>query len=251
MVRIYVRDVIDAPVEKVWGLIRDFNGMPKWGPFVRKGHIQNSMPSDATKKDRELLTDPRRATRHHNVAVAPGAASRTRVSHSSTGASLSGPCSLQIQLGPQAIEITAYGRHSECSAGAPERNAAVPSFDRTIDLQRIPGLSMTHIQHLRIVVRAPEKRHGVERLVPTNHVTRRSLALPFGDNPVLDANILACVGIGPTCNVACRKDPRNASPQIPVEDDAAVQRNPRLFRKSERRPYADTHDNQVFIKRLV
>ena len=53
----------------------------------------------------------------------------TRVSHSSTGASLSRPCSLQFQLGTQAIEITAYGRHSECSAGAPERNAAVPSFD--------------------------------------------------------------------------------------------------------------------------
>jgi len=79
--------------------------------------------------DCELPTDPRRATRHHNDAVAPGTASRTRVSHSSTGASLSEPCSLQFQLGAQAIEITAYGRHSKCSAGSPERNAAVPSFD--------------------------------------------------------------------------------------------------------------------------
>jgi hypothetical protein len=56
-------------------------------------------------------------------------ASRTRVSHSSIGASLSRPCSLQIQLGTQAIEITADGRHSESSAGTPERNSAVPSFD--------------------------------------------------------------------------------------------------------------------------
>jgi hypothetical protein len=89
----------------------------------------NDLGTLGRKMDRELPTDPRRATRHQNGAVAPGTASRTRVSHSSTGASLSWPCSLQFQLGTQAIEITAYGRHSECSAGAPERNAAVPSFD--------------------------------------------------------------------------------------------------------------------------
>jgi hypothetical protein len=100
-------------------------------------------------------------------------------------------------------------------------------------------------------VRAPEKRHGIEQLIPTDHVTRRGLALSFGDNPVLDANLLPCVRIGPTCDVACRKDPRNASPQIPVDGAAAVQRNPRLFRKSERRPYADTYDNQFRIDRLA
>src|ERR1700732_4054352 len=47
MVRIYVSDVIDAPVEKVRGLIRNFNGMPKWRPFVRDSHIENDIPSDA------------------------------------------------------------------------------------------------------------------------------------------------------------------------------------------------------------
>jgi hypothetical protein len=96
-----------------------------------------------------------------------------------------------------------------------------------------------------------EKRNGVKRLVPTNHVTRRGLALSLGDNPVLDANLLPCVRIGPTCDVACRKNPRNAGPQILVDGDAAVEGNPRLFRKSERRPYADAHDNQVCIERLV
>ena len=100
-------------------------------------------------------------------------------------------------------------------------------------------------------MRAPEKWHRVERLVPTDHVARRGLALSFGDNPVLNANLLPCVRIGPTCDVACRKNPRNAGPQIPVDGDAAVQRNPRLFRKSDRRPYADTHDDQVCIERLI
>src|SRR6202041_2634921 len=47
MTRIYVSDVIDAPIEKVWGLIRDFNGMPKWHPFIRDSMIEDGLPSDA------------------------------------------------------------------------------------------------------------------------------------------------------------------------------------------------------------
>ncbi len=47
MVRICVSDVIDAPVEKVWGLTGGLNGMPKWHLFVRDGDIENGMPSDA------------------------------------------------------------------------------------------------------------------------------------------------------------------------------------------------------------
>ena len=47
MVRIYVSEVIDAPIEKVWGLIRDFNGMPEWHPFITDSHIEGGLPSDA------------------------------------------------------------------------------------------------------------------------------------------------------------------------------------------------------------
>jgi hypothetical protein len=46
-VRVDVSDVIDAPVEKVRGLIRDFNGVSKWHPFVRDSPIENGMPSGA------------------------------------------------------------------------------------------------------------------------------------------------------------------------------------------------------------
>ncbi len=47
MVRIYVSDVIEAPIEKVWSLIRDFNGMPNWHPFIRDSEIEAALPSDA------------------------------------------------------------------------------------------------------------------------------------------------------------------------------------------------------------
>jgi hypothetical protein len=47
MVRIYVSDVINAPIDRVWGLIRDFNGMPNWHPFIRDSTIEAGLPSDA------------------------------------------------------------------------------------------------------------------------------------------------------------------------------------------------------------
>ena len=46
MVRIYVSDVIEAPIEKVWGLIRDFNGMPNWHPAIAESRIEGGEPSD-------------------------------------------------------------------------------------------------------------------------------------------------------------------------------------------------------------
>jgi hypothetical protein len=47
MVRIYVSDVINAPIARVWALIRDFNGMPNWHPFIADSHIEDGKPSDA------------------------------------------------------------------------------------------------------------------------------------------------------------------------------------------------------------
>lgn len=38
--------VIDAPIGKVWGLIRDFNGHDQWHPIVRDSHIEGGGPAD-------------------------------------------------------------------------------------------------------------------------------------------------------------------------------------------------------------
>ena len=40
MVRIYVSDVIDAPIEEVWGIIRDFNALPVWLPAAVTSEIE-------------------------------------------------------------------------------------------------------------------------------------------------------------------------------------------------------------------
>src|SRR5690606_7882039 len=46
MPRVFVSSVINAPAEKVWERVRDFNGMPRWHPRIRESRIENGEPSD-------------------------------------------------------------------------------------------------------------------------------------------------------------------------------------------------------------
>jgi hypothetical protein len=46
MTKIFVSAVIDAPVEKVWAQVRDFNNMPEWHPKFSRSHIEGGGPSD-------------------------------------------------------------------------------------------------------------------------------------------------------------------------------------------------------------
>jgi hypothetical protein len=43
---VYISDVIDAPVEKVWDIMRDFNDMPSYHPGIKKSVIEGEHPSD-------------------------------------------------------------------------------------------------------------------------------------------------------------------------------------------------------------
>ncbi|MDJ1007468.1 MAG: SRPBCC family protein [Paracoccaceae bacterium] len=46
MPRVFVSAVIPAPAEKVWDLIRDFNGLPTWLPIVAESRILDGMAAD-------------------------------------------------------------------------------------------------------------------------------------------------------------------------------------------------------------
>ena len=46
MTKIFVSAVIDAPVEKVWAQVRDFNNLPQWHPKFSRSHIEDGLPSD-------------------------------------------------------------------------------------------------------------------------------------------------------------------------------------------------------------
>lgn len=46
MVKVYVSTVIDAPADRVWATVRDFNGLPDWTPFAAESRIEGGQPAD-------------------------------------------------------------------------------------------------------------------------------------------------------------------------------------------------------------
>lgn len=46
MAKAYASTIIDAPVEAVWGVVRDFNALPAWNPAVTRSTIEDELDSD-------------------------------------------------------------------------------------------------------------------------------------------------------------------------------------------------------------
>jgi hypothetical protein len=46
MVKVYTSSVIDAPADKVWATLRDFNGLPSWHPGIAESRIEGREPAD-------------------------------------------------------------------------------------------------------------------------------------------------------------------------------------------------------------
>src|SRR5271154_1430682 len=46
MAKVYASSVIPAPVGAVWSVVRDFNALPKWTPFVAESRIEQNAPAD-------------------------------------------------------------------------------------------------------------------------------------------------------------------------------------------------------------
>lgn len=46
MVRVYTSSVIDAPADRVWAVVRDFDGLPAWHPLIADSRIEGGTSSD-------------------------------------------------------------------------------------------------------------------------------------------------------------------------------------------------------------
>ena len=46
MIKVYTSSVIDGSADAVWAHVRDFNGLPKWTPFVAESRIEAGLPAD-------------------------------------------------------------------------------------------------------------------------------------------------------------------------------------------------------------
>ena len=47
MIKVEKSTVIDAPVDRVWSVLRDFNGHEHWHPAVKESRIEERLPADA------------------------------------------------------------------------------------------------------------------------------------------------------------------------------------------------------------
>ena len=128
---------------------------------------------------------------------------------------------------------------------------AVLAGDVAVDRELVPFLGVTDIVDRDVVVLAPEERHGVELLAQAQHVERRGLSLALGDHPVLDADRLAAVRVGPARDVAGGEDGRRAGLQKRVDRDPAIDREPRLLGELEPRPHAHAHDHEIGLERAA
>lgn len=46
MVEVYTSSIINAPADRVWARIRDFNALPAWHPLIAESRIEGGAPSD-------------------------------------------------------------------------------------------------------------------------------------------------------------------------------------------------------------
>lgn len=46
MPKVYVSSIVQAPAAQVWAVIRDFNGLPAWTPFVAESRIEQGYQAD-------------------------------------------------------------------------------------------------------------------------------------------------------------------------------------------------------------
>ena len=43
MAKAYASAIIDAPIETVWKMVRDFNGLPNWHPAIARSEIEDGL----------------------------------------------------------------------------------------------------------------------------------------------------------------------------------------------------------------
>ena len=46
MIKVYRSAIISASADKVWKLVRDFNGLPKWHPAIATSEIEGGLPEE-------------------------------------------------------------------------------------------------------------------------------------------------------------------------------------------------------------
>src|SRR5215467_7267745 len=109
---------------------------------------------------------------------------------------------LHLRLRVEAFLITEDRGHGERLVAAHEAHGYVAFARIPVDVDAVPLLGVADVIDTHIVVRAPKEWSLRERLARAKHVSRGRLAVPLREHPMLDANAVARVRIGPARDVA-------------------------------------------------
>ena len=106
---------------------------------------------------------------------------------------------------------------------------------------------MADIGQGQIVLLRPKERNSVEPFAAAQDIAGRRLALPFGNNPMLDTYSLTSQRVGPAGYVPDGPDARNIGFQITVDRDAVVDGDSGRFGERGQWPHADADDDQIGV----
>src|SRR3546814_8678115 len=106
-----------------------------------------------------------------------------------------------------------------CSSDLPIGHGAIVRGGIAVDLDPIPSFGMADVVDHDVVMLAPEEGDRREAFSPAEHVACRRRTLPLGDRPMLDADIVAGLGVGPARDIACREDAGRARFEEGVDQD--------------------------------
>src|SRR6266446_3464990 len=149
------------------------------------------------------------------------------------------------RLLPEIIDVAEDRGHREHLAVATIAHEAVACFDVAVDVEIVPALGMPDIVDRHVVVLAPEERNLGKSLPLAENVARRRLTLPLGNDPMLDPQILAGMGIGPPRDVAGGKDSRHAGFKVFIHCDAAIDLETGALSQLDSRPHPNADDDEV------
>src|ERR1700719_4464582 len=100
-----------------------------------------------------------------------------------------------------------------------------------------------------VVVLAPKEGYCVETLPPPEHIERRGLPLALRNHPMLDADPIAGMRVGPSRDIAGSKNSRSTGFKELIDSHPAIDRQPRLFGESDGRAHAHAQDHKIRLHR--
>src|SRR5262249_5253327 len=148
-------------------------------------------------------------------------------------------------LGLEALAIAEDTGHRAHATAIAIAHDGIASLEIPVDFDRVPALGVADVVDRDVIMLAPEEWHvGKGRAVARDRAGA-GLALPLGDDPMLDPDEAATARVRPSRGIADRIDARGRRLEMSIDDDTVVNPESGLFGERNRRSHADARDDEV------